>query len=398
MKTTNKFLAILVILTVSIIINTKQASAQYVDVSYQVFYDQLSPYGQWVSYPNYGYVWLPDAGPDFSPYSTGGYWIMTDYGMTWVSNYSWGWAPFHYGRWDYDNYYGWFWVPGNEWGPAWVTWRSSNDYYGWAPMRPGISISISFGNHHYDNYNRWIFVRACDIDRHDIHRHHVNHRDHDWIIRNSTVINNTYIDNSQHITYVSGPDRDDIRRNTGRNIRTVSIHENNSPGQDLRSDRLNIYRPRITKDDDLNRHSTPIKITDRNNIKHRSDNNTINQEQSENNNRKQIENRNQSDENRRKQQGNINQTNENNRKQQDNIKQSNEIKRKQQDIVNQSNNNNRRQVENKSQSNDSQRKQQQNNENIRNNNKNVNNSNNNRFKSRCSFYCKIDNNRIIPLR
>ena len=84
----------------------------------QVFYDELSPYGTWVNYPDYGYVWVPDAGSDFRPYATNGYWTYTDYGWTWVSNYIWGWAPFHYGRWFYDDYYGWAWVPGNEWAPA----------------------------------------------------------------------------------------------------------------------------------------------------------------------------------------------------------------------------------------------------------------------------------------
>jgi hypothetical protein len=73
-------------------------------VSFQMFYDQLSPYGQWVNDPNYGYVWIPDVGPNFQPYATNGYWTMTDYGNTWVSDYEWGWAPFHYGRWLYDNY------------------------------------------------------------------------------------------------------------------------------------------------------------------------------------------------------------------------------------------------------------------------------------------------------
>ena len=31
----------------------------------QVFYDQLSPYGQWIDYPDYGYVWQPNADADF---------------------------------------------------------------------------------------------------------------------------------------------------------------------------------------------------------------------------------------------------------------------------------------------------------------------------------------------
>ena len=172
MKSNFKVLVIFLGLLMSSVIFTKKASAQEPNVSFQVFYDQLSPYGQWVDYPNYGYVWIPDAGPDFSPYSSGGHWIMTDYGWTWVSDYNWGWAPFHYGRWDYDNYYGWFWVPDNEWGPAWVIWRRANGYYGWEPMEPGISISASFGRDYDNHYDRWIFVRDRYIDRSDINRYY----------------------------------------------------------------------------------------------------------------------------------------------------------------------------------------------------------------------------------
>ena len=38
------------------------------NVSYQVFYDELSPYGSWVDYPSYGYVWVPRVTGDFQPY------------------------------------------------------------------------------------------------------------------------------------------------------------------------------------------------------------------------------------------------------------------------------------------------------------------------------------------
>ena len=141
-------------------------------VSFQVFYDELSPYGEWVDYPNYGYVWLPDAGPDFVPYSTNGHWIYTDYGWTWLSNYEWGWAPFHYGRWNFDHYYGWFWVPDSEWGPAWVAWRSADGYYGWEPLEPGISLSMSFGRSYDSHDDHWIFVRDRDIDRSDIQNYY----------------------------------------------------------------------------------------------------------------------------------------------------------------------------------------------------------------------------------
>src|ERR1044071_4342023 len=102
--------------------------AQQATVSFQVFYDQLSPYGTWVNYQNYGYVWIPtDVPTGFRPYSTAGHWVYTDDGWTWVSDYTWGWAPFHYGNWFFDQTYGWMWVPDYEWAPAWVTWGEYED-------------------------------------------------------------------------------------------------------------------------------------------------------------------------------------------------------------------------------------------------------------------------------
>lgn len=121
-------------ITLFILIGTTQAKAQQANVSFQVFYDQLAPYGEWINDPDYGYIWLPDAGQDFQPYASNGRWVNTQYGNTWYSDYDWGWAPFHYGRWVRNNYYGWAWVPGYEWGPAWVSWRQGGGQYGWAPL------------------------------------------------------------------------------------------------------------------------------------------------------------------------------------------------------------------------------------------------------------------------
>src|SRR5512133_2350815 len=167
MKSKIKVLIVALMVIIISVILTGKASAQQPYVSFQLFYDELAPYGEWVDNPDLGYVWIPYAGPDFVPYSTFGHWIFTDYGWTWLSDYRWGWAPFHYGRWDYDDYYGWFWVPGNEWGPAWVTWRSGNGYYGWAPMRPGMNINSNFDDG-YRDINRWNFVRDRDFGRDDI--------------------------------------------------------------------------------------------------------------------------------------------------------------------------------------------------------------------------------------
>ena len=65
---------------------------------------------------------------------------------------------FHYGRWNYETSVGWYWVPDYDWGPAWVAWRGSGDYYGWAPLSPGLNISVgvSFGNQ--IPQDRWVFA------------------------------------------------------------------------------------------------------------------------------------------------------------------------------------------------------------------------------------------------
>src|SRR6185436_6691266 len=73
-------------------------------------------------------------------YANNGHWIWTDDGWFWASEYEWGWAPFHYGRWSYDDHLKWFWVPDVTWGPAWVTFRTGDAYYGWAPLPPGAFI------------------------------------------------------------------------------------------------------------------------------------------------------------------------------------------------------------------------------------------------------------------
>ena len=278
MKKDIKVLVLLIMVIITSVIFTKPTSAQQNNVSFQVFYDQLSPYGEWVNYPNWGYVWIPDTGADFVPYSTQGHWILTDDGWTWMSDYSWGWAPFHYGRWDYDQYYGWFWVPGNEWGPAWVSWRRADGYYGWAPMEPGISVSASFGRA-YDSHNdHWMFVRDRDIDRADINHYYISRTDQDRIVRYSSVINNTYVDSRRHTTYVTGPARTDFQKVSGRQIKPVPIQEYNKPGQSVSNGHFQIYRPVVIKNNDKGNKPAPAKITNLKDVKQPSERNAANQQ------------------------------------------------------------------------------------------------------------------------
>jgi len=278
MKRTFTGLIILLVMTISSVILPKQSSAQQYDVDFQVFYDELSPYGEWVDYQNYGYAWIPDAGSDFVPYSTDGHWVLSDYGWTWVSDYEWGWAPFHYGRWDYDNYYGWLWIPDNQWGPAWVNWREADGYYGWSPMEPGISLSIGFGRAYSRTNDHWMFVRDRDFERPEINRYFVNRTDHDRIVRNSRVIRTTYVDNSRHTTYVTGPARADVQRYTGRQINRVSIHENSRPGQRMNNGRLEMYRPLVNKNNSTVRKAAPERITNLRDVKRPSERTGANQQ------------------------------------------------------------------------------------------------------------------------
>jgi hypothetical protein len=219
----------------------------YGDMNYQNFYDELSPYGQWMNDPQYGYVWAPNVGRDFRPYYSNGYWMMTDYGNMWMSNYNWGWAPFHYGRWTLSNGYGWVWIPGNEWGPAWVTWRQGGGNYGWAPMGPGININISFGSGYNVPNPWWTFIPCGNIYSRNFQRYY-SPRQTVNIINNTTIINNTYVDARARTTYVSGPRRADVEAVTRQKVTVYNVGNRSKAGSPSVSGRtVSIYRPAVTR-------------------------------------------------------------------------------------------------------------------------------------------------------
>lgn len=114
------------------------------EVSFQLFYDSLAPYGDWVDVDGYGYCWQPRVKSNWRPYSDGR-WAYTEAGWTWVSNEDFGWATYHYGRWTKLRNRGWVWVPGYEWAPAWVSWRTNDEYIGWAPLPPEAVWNASQG-------------------------------------------------------------------------------------------------------------------------------------------------------------------------------------------------------------------------------------------------------------
>lgn len=215
-----------------------------VTISIQTFYDQLSPYGDWIYTHDYGYVWRPyfDNPASFRPYSSNGRWAYTDYGWTWVSGYDWGWATFHYGRWDFDNYLGWLWIPGYEWAPAWVSWGYYDNYYGWAPMGPNVYVQSNW----FAPDPWWTFVprnRFCSVNwnryiySRPVHVTHITH------------ITNVYVNsnnNNNHNSWYYGPQVNEVERYNRGRVKRMEVVESQRPERtSVQNSRLNVYRPTV---------------------------------------------------------------------------------------------------------------------------------------------------------
>ena len=191
-------------------------------VTYQEFYDDLSPYGRWINYPNDGYVWSPNVDADFKPYTTNGHWVYSNEGWTWVSDYQWGWAPFHYGNWFYDDSYGWLWLPGTQWAPAWVTWGQSGGYYGWAPIPPHVDIRSGW----MPSERQWTFVPQEHITRPQISNYVVDKSTNVNIVKNVTIINNIHNNTTNNVTNNVNTNTVNNRNTTNNNITNTNETNN----------------------------------------------------------------------------------------------------------------------------------------------------------------------------
>lgn len=217
--------------------------AQEVVVSYQDFYDQLAPYGQWVGDPQYGNVWVPNEEPGYRPYATRGNWVMTDEGNMWVSDAPWGWACYHYGRWTYNGYYGWVWIPGNEWAPAWVNWRSGSGYYGWAPMGPDQYP----GSYYEYPVNYWVFVTPQCLYRPNVYNYYQPGYSENYY-HQTTYINETIVINGSSNSYYYGPRPEVIARETNQPVQVYHVSNSNAPGAaGIGGNSVSIYRPAVNR-------------------------------------------------------------------------------------------------------------------------------------------------------
>lgn len=205
-----------------------------VDVSFGFFYDNLTPHGSWYVSAQYGRVWQPSVyASDWNPYYDG-HWVYTDYGWTWVSDYDWGTIPYHYGTWVLDARHGWVWVPGYTWAPAWVVFRTGNDYCGWAPVPPGYSVGASINI----DPSFFVFVSSRDFLAPRVRVAVLPRAETRVVIQRTKVINNITVQNN--IVVNRGPDVRVVERETGHRVDRTPIERvaRVAPFERVSADRL----------------------------------------------------------------------------------------------------------------------------------------------------------------
>lgn len=234
--------------------------------TYNYFYDNLAPYGNWVQDTSFGWCWQPTVAvvnPGWRPYCDNGRWLWTDCGWYWQSSYSWGCIPFHYGRWNLGSS-GWMWVPGRVWGPSWVTWSNSGSFCGWAPLPPscgftsgigltfggsGVSASFGFGL----GAGCWTFVPRSYVCSFSPWFYCVPRSQVPVMVNNGTIVNN-YINGSGNNVVVNvGPGINQIAAVSRTEIRKVALRDANPvPGRAIQADRLDrnggaltVFRPTL---------------------------------------------------------------------------------------------------------------------------------------------------------
>ena len=241
------------------------ASAE-VEVSFEYFQDALSPFGEWIEVADYGLCWRPTGvTADWTPYSDG-YWAYTDAGWTWVSYEDWGGITYHYGRWVHLLDEGWVWVPDYNWGPAWVSWRSNDDYVGWAPLPPEARWEESTG------FSTWVDT-SYDIGP-DNYRFCHNYdfgapvlaplllpcAQNVTIIQTTVNITNISYYHASTVIFNGGPSFVNINRHCRHPVPALKLvledraprdsHGHASP-QVLRGNQLAIFAPKVTRPVDL---------------------------------------------------------------------------------------------------------------------------------------------------
>lgn len=240
----------LVLFAITFIIGAELNAKPHPGVSFNFFYSTLRPYGEWIEIDADLYAWRPmNVSHRWKPYMEGR-WSWTRHGWYWDSYEPFGWAVYHYGRWHFDDYYGWIWIPDYEWGPAWVEWRYSDNYIGWAPLPPYASFHIDFGIRFSigwsASHNWWNFVpynRFCDYR---VNRYIIDSRKTSKIFSKTKYRNNYYYDRDRIVN--GGIDRRFVEDRGGyriseREIRSVDSRDDYNRLRERGGDRIYNYQP-----------------------------------------------------------------------------------------------------------------------------------------------------------
>jgi len=228
-----------------------QSQSEGAGDDYSVFYSRLSSDGDWVEAGDYGYCFKPHvAEGDWAPYRDG-HWVWTDRGWFWYSNENFGWATYHYGRWVRISGQGWCWVPGNEWAPAWVSWRQSSEYAGWAPLPPEAGFSVNVGVSGWaDSYYgigpaAYTFISYKSWGQPSYVRYIAPPTENVQIIRQTTNITNIRVQNTVINNF--GPRVETVQQYTNQKIVPTKIVFNPNRqaayGANLRGSELQVVAP-----------------------------------------------------------------------------------------------------------------------------------------------------------
>ncbi|MGA2669264.1 MAG: DUF6600 domain-containing protein [Ignavibacteria bacterium] len=244
-------------------------------VSFESFYDDLSPAGDWIQITKeeidkdlkdgegqaysseiapdaeFIFIWHPTVTEEgWRPY-TNGRWEYTANGWMWVSNYTWGWAVFHYGRWWNSSKYGWVWLPGYVWAPAWVQWRITDNHIGWCPLTPNAKWNAESGitdvNYTYRNRDAdWVFVEKNNFFNNLTGTGIIKTSENGDLITRSKTILSINSDNNGIIN--NGPDVKDIESKTGKPVKQKVINFWNIKGKPLVGDNdISVYKENFKK-------------------------------------------------------------------------------------------------------------------------------------------------------
>jgi hypothetical protein len=249
---------LLAVLVAVLTLAAQPVTAQDRAVDLDLFYEQLEPHGQWFEHPVWGTVWRPRVDRDWRPYAQG-MWVYTDdFGWYWEAEEPWGWGPFHYGRWLIDEDGAWVWIPDTEWGPAWVAWRASDDYVGWAPLPPdaywGAGGELLFDSAFYSApryHSVWCFVRPHQLILPGLHRYLVPRRQVYGVFRSSRPFRAHHKFDGHFVN--AGFDVRRFERMTGRPVVRMRIKAVDSPQTAslprvrAQGAEISVYKPRFVE-------------------------------------------------------------------------------------------------------------------------------------------------------